>query len=128
MQFQADHVGISVTDMDRSLQWYQGVLGLPLRLRVRVNERTELAFLTAGETEIELVHHAGAQAAPLEGVVNHMAFRVDDIEAALQHLREHGVKILTERPMGLAAIGVQVAFFQGPDGEKLELVSPLPAR
>jgi lactoylglutathione lyase len=123
-----DHIGLLVTDMERSIAWYQSVLGLGLRLRVRMNEQTELAFLTLGETEIELVAKSGGGDAPLDGVVNHLAFRVDEIDGVLERLRQQGVTLLSERPADLEAIGVRVAFFRGPDGEKLELVEALPAR
>ncbi|MGE5676392.1 MAG: VOC family protein [Mycobacterium leprae] len=118
-----EHVGIMVTDMERSLEWYQRVLGLRLRERIRLNENTELAFLTVGDSELELVAKTGTgtSKAPLEGVVNHVAFTVADIAAALNHLKEHGVVLLNEQPMAFKALGTRGAFFLGPDGERLEL-------
>lgn len=117
-----EHIGISVSDMDRSIAWYTEVLGLSLRKRVKLNETTELAFLPLGDTEIELVWKSGQAPEPKrEGVVNHLAFTVADVGAALEHLRRHGVELIHQEPVYLGALGAKIAFFYGPDGEKLEL-------
>jgi lactoylglutathione lyase len=117
-----EHIGINVSDMERSLAFYTQVLGLPLRGRVKLGEKTELAFVSLGDAEIELVWKQGAELEHArEGIVNHLAFTVDDVGAVLAHLRGHGVKLLNEEPVVLGALGARVAFFHGPDGEKLEL-------
>lgn len=117
----AEHIGINVSDMDRSIKWYTEVLGLTLRSRVRLNDTVELAFLPLGDTELELVWRQGQVVDGSEGVVNHLAFTVDDVAAVLAHLRTHGVKLLNEEPVHIPALGARIAFFHGPDGEKLEL-------
>lgn len=116
-----EHIGIIVSDLDRSIAFYTTVLGLPLRKRVRLNETTELAFLTVGDSEIELIHKNPPVDAPLDGVVNHVAFTVADVAGTLAHLRRHGVALLNEAPVELGPLGARAAFFRGPDGEKLEL-------
>lgn len=118
----ADHIGIMVSDMDRSIAWYTEVLGLKLRQRVRLSERAELAFITLGDTEIELICRQGDFNFAREGVVNHLAFTVDDIAAVLAHLKAHGVTLRDETPRYLEAVQAQIAFFAGPDGETFELV------
>ena len=50
---------------------------------------------------------------------NHLAFRVDDIAAATDHLVAHGVKILNEE---MDYISRKLRFFEGPEGITLELV------
>ncbi len=50
---------------------------------------------------------------------NHLAFRVDDIEAAAAHLTANGVTMLGEE---LDYIGRRLRFFEGPEGITLELV------
>lgn len=117
----AEHVGIMVSDMDRSIRFYTEVLGLSLRERVWLNEATELAFLPVGDTEIELVYKKSGFAHVSDGTVNHLAFTVEDIEAVLAHLRSHGVELIHQEPLSLPAIGARIAFFYGPDRERLEL-------
>lgn len=119
-----EHVGIQVRNLDRSIKFYTEVLGLALRKRIRLNETTELAFLPLGESEIELICKSTAYTFAKEGIVNHLAFRVDDVAGSLEHLREHGVELIHEQPLFVEKLGTRIAFFWGPDGEKLELFAP----
>lgn len=120
----AEHIGIEVSDMERSIKWYTEVLGLTLRRRVRTSEVTELAFLPIGDTEIELICRSGEYAYAREGIVNHLAFTVENVGAVLEHLRQHGVELIHEQPVYAERLGSRIAFFRGPDGEKLELFEP----
>ncbi|WP_462408522.1 VOC family protein [Neobacillus sp. Marseille-QA0830] len=117
-----EHVGIMVKDMDESLTFYQNILGLELRNRAWLNDKVELAFLFFPEqpsVELELVFGGPVEN---EGIVNHLAFTVENIEAELARLKEAGVKLVDEAPRSILNDTVKIAFFQGPNGEKLELV------
>lgn len=119
-----EHIGIQVRDLDRSIKFYTEVLGLPLRRRVRLNESLEVAFLSVGESEIELICKATEYTFAREGIVNHLTFRVDDVASVLDHLRRHGVELIHQQPLFIKGLGARIAFFWGPDGEKLELFAP----
>jgi lactoylglutathione lyase len=119
-----EHIGIQVRDLDRSIKFYTEVLGLTLRKRVRLNEATELAFLPLGDSEIELICKSTEYTFAKEGVVNHLTFRVDDVAGVLEHLRKHGVELIHQQPLVLEKLGSRIAFFWGPDGEKMELLAP----
>jgi len=114
------HVGVMVTDMERSIDWYGRVLGLQLLERRELGS-TLLAFMGHGGALIELIQREGDL--PTEGRVNHIAFQVDDLGAALARLREAGVDLGDEEPRPIWE-GGQVFFFHGPDGEVLELFQP----
>ncbi|MFC4321297.1 VOC family protein [Litchfieldia salsa] len=117
-----EHVGIMVKDMDESLAFYQNILGLELRKREWLNDTVELAFLFFPEqpsAEVELVYGVKVES---EGIVNHLAFTVGNIEAELVRLKEAGVKLVDEEPRNIFNGTVKIAFFEGPNGEKLELV------
>jgi lactoylglutathione lyase len=117
-----EHVGIMVNDMDESLAFYQNILGLELRNREWLNDTIELAFLFFPEqpsVEVELVYGGPVEN---EGIVNHLAFTVESIEAELVRFKEAGVKLIDEEPRSILNGTVKIAFFQGPNGEKLELV------
>ena len=117
-----EHVGIMVNDMDESLAFYQNILGLELRNREWLNDTIELAFLFFPEqpsVEVELIYGGPVEN---EGIVNHLAFRVENIEAELVRFKEAGVKLVDEEPRSILNGTVKIAFFQGPNGEKLELV------
>lgn len=118
-----EHVGIKVKDMDESLSFYQDILGLELRTREWLTDSVELAFLYFREqpsVEVELVYGGGP--VDNEGIVNHLAFTVENIEAELIRLKEAGVQLVDEEPRSILNGTVKIAFFQGPNGEKLELV------
>ncbi|MGG1680296.1 VOC family protein [Neobacillus sp. NRS-1170] len=117
-----EHVGIMVNDMDESLEFYQKILGLELRNREWLNDTVELAFLYFPEqpsVEVELVYGGPVEN---EGIVNHLAFTVENIEAELVRFKKAGVKLVDEEPRSILNNTVKIAFFQGPNGEKLELV------
>ncbi|WP_254842776.1 VOC family protein [Bacillus sp. MRMR6] len=117
-----EHVGIMVKNMDESLAFYQNILGLELRNREWLNESVELAFLFFPEqpsVEIELVYGVLVEN---EGIVNHLAFTVENIETELVRLKEAGVTLIDEEPQTVLKGTVKIAFFYGPNGEKLELV------
>lgn len=116
-----EHVGIMVSNMERSLAFYQKLFDLQLRRREHLTKEIELAFLfhpDYPQIEIELVSKDLNTA---EGLVNHLAFRVDDIDVVLQRLKELDVH-LDDETSKLILGDVRIAFFKGPDGEKLELV------
>jgi lactoylglutathione lyase len=118
-----EHVGIMVNDMDESLTFYQNILGLELRNREWLNDTVELAFLYFPEqpsVEVELIYDG--EPVGNEGIVSHLAFTVENIEAELVRLKDEGVHLLDEKPRSVLRDTVKIAFFNGPNGEKLELV------
>ncbi len=122
------HVGVFVRDLERSINFYQNVLGLKLEERMQVDEQLELAFLsfsgdkkdTYSQTTLELVHGRDVEAK--EGRVNHLAFSVQNIDEMLVKLKQHEVELIDETAREVGDGKMRVAFFRGPDGEKLELV------
>jgi len=118
-----EHIGIMVNDMDRSIEFYTEVVGMDLKKREKLNEEVELAFLAfsgSEDIELELVGR-GTTGLSDQGIVNHLAFSVEDIDETLAHLKAHGVRLLDQTPREILD-GVRIAFFFGPDGERLELV------
>jgi len=49
------------------------------------------------------------------------------VAGILDHLRAHGVELIHQQPVVLEKLGSRIAFFWGPDGEKLELFAPTTA-
>ncbi|MDB5083896.1 MAG: glyoxalase [Bacilli bacterium] len=117
-----EHLGVLVADMDRSVRFYQDVFGLVLRKRAFNGPKTELAFLhhpTQSDFEVELICRGNSE--PTEGVINHFAFRVENIQAEIDRLASLGVEMDDLAPRVILD-GVKIAFFRGPDGERLEFV------
>ncbi|MDF2924867.1 MAG: Glyoxalase/bleomycin resistance protein/dioxygenase [Paenibacillaceae bacterium] len=120
-----EHVGVYVNDMDESIRFYTEVLGLQLAARKRLANQVELSFLSfpgSSNIELELIGR-GTDGMPDNGIVHHIAFTVTDIGQEVERLKGLGVRMLDEEPREILD-GVQIAFFFGPNGERLELFQP----
>jgi catechol 2,3-dioxygenase-like lactoylglutathione lyase family enzyme len=95
------------------------VLGLGEDMRLTFGAE-EIVFLRAGSGWVELVADGGA--ARSAGVVDHLALRVDDVDAAMARLRTMGVTLLDEAPFDVADLPARILFCAGPDGERIELI------
>ncbi|AFC27812.1 Glyoxalase/bleomycin resistance protein/dioxygenase [Paenibacillus mucilaginosus 3016] len=122
-----EHIGIMVSNMDASIRFYTEVLGLQLARREQIDNGPELGFLSfpgSEHIEIELIGR-GTEGLSGSGIVNHVAFTVSDIEGEMARLQDLGVRF-EEGSSKVILNGVRIAFFQGPDGERLELFQPAP--
>ena len=113
-----DHVGIAVENLDEALKFYEGVLGLKSTGKEVVEEqKVTVAFLPCGDSELELLESTtpdGPIARFIEknggrGGIQHVAVRVDNIEAAIKEVMDAGVKMLDETPR-YGAGGARIAF------------------
>ncbi|HWR40100.1 MAG TPA: VOC family protein [Patescibacteria group bacterium] len=117
------HIGMVISDTERSREFYQQVLGCET-VESYQDERVRLTFLRAGGQIIELIQYMQAPAAErLAGVVDHIAFRVPDMDTAWQRLKEQQVTILFEEPRIVG--NKKILFFSGPDKERLEFVQEM---
>jgi len=112
------HIGIRVRDLERSLKFYQNILGGEL-ISKKEMEGVSLAFLKFGNLELELIDKEKYDYLP-NGIIEHIAFRVDNFEAEIKRLRDLEVKFLMEKPIDFG--DCRIIFFEGPDGEHLEFM------
>jgi len=124
-----DHIGIAAKAIDQVAPFWNTILGLPLTGKETVEEqKATTAFLPVGESEIEILESTspdGALAKFIESRgegVQHIALRVDNIEAALKELKEKGVRLIDEKPRRGAG-GAKIAFIhpKSTNGVLLEL-------
>jgi lactoylglutathione lyase len=119
-----EHTAIIVSDMDHTIQYYSDMFGFKVRLRGSYKTR-EMAFLYLEEQpgmEIELIRDIG----PLDeynksGIVNHLAFAVEDINPAISYFEKKGIKFLSDQPKSTLEGGLMILFY-GPNGELLQLI------
>ncbi len=111
-----DHVGIAVESLDEALKLYSGLLGLELKgTEVVEEQKVRTAFLPLGDTEMELLESTdpegpiGKFIASRGQGVQHLAFRVDDIDAALAELKAAGARLIDEKAR-YGAGGARIAF------------------
>lgn len=111
-----DHLGIAVNSIDEKKSLWEDALGLHFEGEETVEEqKVTTAFFPVGESEVELLQST-ADDGPVakfierkgEGI-HHIAFRVENIEEALEELKAKGVKLIDEKPR-MGAGGAKIAF------------------
>ena len=143
-----DHLGLTVPDLDQAVAFFVDVLGFdlayshaPKHAKGPAQERqfnrhpdTEIvgiAMLTLGTLNVELFQFAAPdQRRELPRISDwggaHIALYVDDLDAALERLRQGGARVLGE-PMALpgpeAGDGNRFVFALGPGGVAIELIT-----
>ncbi len=125
--FRMMHTMIRVLDLERSIKFYTGPLGMKLLRREDFPEgRFTLAFVGYGPEEshtvVELTHNWDQQEPYQIGSgFGHLALGVTDIYAVCAALAEQGVNI--PRKPGPMKHGVtHIAFIEDPDGYRIELI------
>lgn len=111
-----DHIGVAVSNLEEALKIYTEVLGLKLHgTEVVEEQKVRVAFLPVGDTEIELLESTDPEGPIAKFIekrgqgMQHIAFRVDDIDEALERMRQKGVRLIDEKPR-YGAGGARIAF------------------
>ena len=110
-----DHIGIAVKSIAESLKVYEAMGLKSVGVEEVAEQKVRVAFLPIGETEIELLEST-APDGPVakysekngEGI-QHLALRVDNLEAALAEMKAKGVRLIDEKPR-YGAGGAKIAF------------------
>jgi len=111
-----DHIGIAVKSIEEGKRFFTDILGLKLQKLETVEEQNvKTGFFPITDSELELLEStdpggpiAKFIAARGEGV-QHIAFRVEDIDDALKELKEKGVRLIDQEPRKGAG-GARIAF------------------
>jgi methylmalonyl-CoA/ethylmalonyl-CoA epimerase len=111
-----DHIGVAVKSLSDTLKFYQDILGLELQGTEIVDEqKVKVAFLPIGDTEVELLESTDADGPIAKFIekkgegIQHIAFRVPNIEEAIAEMKAKGVKMIDEKPR-YGAGGAKIAF------------------
>ncbi|MBL0700488.1 MAG: methylmalonyl-CoA epimerase [Desulfosarcina sp.] len=111
-----DHLGIAVNSIEEGKNFWTDVLGLDIETTEIVETQKVLtAFLPIGESEVELLESTSpdgpiAKYIEKKGAgIQHVAFRVKNIDAALDELKEKGIKLIDQKAR-IGAGGVRMAF------------------
>ncbi|MGM0651358.1 MAG: methylmalonyl-CoA epimerase [Bacillota bacterium] len=111
-----DHVGIAVSDLEKSIAFYKDQLGLDFKgTEVVEEQKVKVAFLPVGESKLELLQSTDPEGPVGKFVkkkgegVHHLSFRVSNIEEKLRKLKEQGVALIDEAPR-YGAGGAKIAF------------------
>ncbi len=127
-----DHVGVAVSDLEAAISLYEGSFGMELVHRETVSEQgVEAVLLDVGDSHVELLRPTGPDtpvgkflSARGEGL-HHVAYRVDDIDAALDGLRERGIRLIDETARtGIRSSRVAFLHPRATGGVLTEIVEP----
>lgn len=120
------HTRMRVSDMDETVQFYTGVLGLEVMERKTSPRGSHLAFLKAPNSEelIELASYPPSGPVKVQEDLVHLAFQVDNLDDTMRELSAKGVKI-TDGPTQSSS-GSRFIFIDAPDGYEIELIERPP--
>jgi methylmalonyl-CoA epimerase len=127
-----DHIGIAVGDLGAALAFYRDALGLEVEASEDVaSQRVRAHFIPVGQSSLELLEATAPDSAIAQYIdkrgpgLHHITLRVDDIAAALGHLKARGARLVDEQPRP-GAEGALVAFIHpsSAHGVLVELKQP----
>jgi catechol 2,3-dioxygenase-like lactoylglutathione lyase family enzyme len=140
-QLRVSHIGICVSDAERSLRFYRDVFGFrPVgEIAVRGEPSDSLLrlkdvdlraiYLEREGVRIELLYYAspghggdGAPRAMNALGLTHLSLRVDDVDAFLPRLEPAGGSVLAETRIDIPEVQTRAIFVTDPDGTLIELV------
>jgi methylmalonyl-CoA/ethylmalonyl-CoA epimerase len=113
------HLAVVVDDLDRALRFWRDALGLEVAKMEELPEQaSQVAFLPAGEAEIELVRPTTSDSGIARYLakrgpgMHHICLSVPDLPASLERLASRGIRLINPQPM------------QGPDGRRYAFIHP----
>lgn len=111
-----DHLGIAVSSINEKKNFWTDILGLTLEGTETVDaQKVTTAFLPVGESEIELLESTSEDGPVAKYIekrgegIQHVAFRVENIDQALVELKEKGIALIDQTPR-IGAGGARIAF------------------
>ena len=144
------HVGLTVSDLERSIAFYRDVLGLEFQGEIfmegeetdkmfrRVNCKARVAYLNGSKAveapPVELIQFVNNEVKKVPSdlfttSISEVCFYTDDIDSAYKHLVDNNVECLSESQyfdFRADGFGESRAFyFRDPDGIILEMMQPL---
>lgn len=120
------HTMLRVGNLEKSLDFYQNVLGMKLLRRKDYPEgRFTLTFVGYGDetdsTVLELTHNWDTERYDLGNAYGHIAVEVDDAYEACERVKRQGGNVVREAgPMKHGT--TVIAFVEDPDGYKIEFI------
>jgi lactoylglutathione lyase len=128
MTLRTGHLGLNVTDLDRSLAFYRDVLGFSLMGEGKEEDRRYAFLGTDGQLVLTLWQQARGAYDKERAGLHHLALEAETVERVKAYeaaLRGYGVEFAYEGVVahreGSASGGI---FFHDPDGTRLEIYTP----
>lgn len=115
---QIEHLGIATPSLEDAIPYYENVLGLKcFAIEEVADQKVKTAFFQIGEVKLELLEPTSPESAIAKfieknggrGGIHHIAFKTDDVAAALADASEKGVQLIDKAPRK-GAEGLNIAF------------------
>ena len=120
---QLAHVCIFARDLGETRDFYRDVLGLPVKFNFERGGAWFGFYLdVGGRTNIEVFERPEARQAP-ENRIDHLCLEVEDIDAAVAHIRARGVEVTAKK---LGCDDTWQAWVTDPNGVRIELFAYTP--
>ena len=120
------HTRMRVSDMDQTIQFYTGVLGLEVIEGKTSPRGSHLAFLQVPNSDelIELCSFPASGPVKVQEDLVHLAFQVENLDDTIAQLGAKGIAI-TDGPTKTSS-GSRFIFIDAPDGYEVELIERPP--
>ncbi|MCP4677996.1 MAG: methylmalonyl-CoA epimerase [Deltaproteobacteria bacterium] len=112
------HLGVAVESIEAQIGFFKDVLSLEFTgTEIVEDQKVKVAFLTVGESRIELIEPT-TDDSPVRKfldkkggrtTIHHVAYEVENLEAAIAEAKEKGMRMIDEEPR-IGAGGVRIAF------------------
>jgi lactoylglutathione lyase len=114
------HTMIRVKELERTLDFYTGLLGLREVRRKAIGDEATLVFLTddRGAYHLELTYNHGRDDYELGDQFGHLAFEVDDLESVIAEVGRRGMWFRRSRP----ELSSRYIFVKDPNGYDVEII------
>jgi lactoylglutathione lyase len=116
------HLRLFVANADASADWYVEQLGLDRAWEFSSGDQRHVYVADGDGFELQLTETDGEGVVAEAETVDHVAFGVEDVDAAFEDIENHGV---VKEPGDQPEAGARTAFVEDPDGNVVELVQPL---
>ncbi len=112
------HVTINTSDLEKSLKFYQEIIGLSIRTDLRKTAGRPIVFLADGAEDVcvELIENPKQ---PYHGDGLSIGFHVDDVDAAYARLQEKGLML---SPVISPNLHTKFFFVDSPEGVRIQLI------
>ena len=127
-----DHIGVAVSSIEESIGLYRDSFEMAEQHRETVEEQgVKAVLLEVGEGHIELIEPLSPDSGVAKFIerngegMHHVAYQTDDIDTALESVRESGLQLVDERPRpGIKGSRVAFVHPKSTGGVLMELVEP----
>jgi lactoylglutathione lyase len=117
-------IGIGVSDMARSVDFYTRVLGMTKTQEFKLDYMDEVIVGYEGSPAVALMHYTDGSAQHYTNNPVKLVFNVPDVAAVIDRIRKEGLEIVADG-MVFEPMKIVVGLAKDPDGYTIEVIAPM---